>query len=225
MAQREEDALVGLEEVARRTGLAPSTLRAAPAKGGFPRPEAKGPHGEALWHSSTIDAVVAARRRARSSADSRFKEMLAEYQAMREAGRPFSSLPDETQRALRTALGNLRRGKTSKAKAAAMARAGLTVDVGSLAGQDPVNRLSRFFLELDWWIARHGSARVPQTAVSSARSERYPLGLRVSYLRQRYNAGRLDPSVVSECEARAGWRWRERPAASPSRKRNLARQS
>lgn len=64
-----------------------------------------------------------------------------------------------------------------------------------------------FLEELDWWIAQHGDARVPQVATSSAAGADYPLGQRVKNARIRYRAGSLSAAQISELAARRGWSW------------------
>lgn len=64
-----------------------------------------------------------------------------------------------------------------------------------------------FLEELDWWIARHGDARVPQSATSCAGGVDYPLGQRVKNVRIRYRAGALSDTQVTELTAREGWSW------------------
>lgn len=66
---------------------------------------------------------------------------------------------------------------------------------------------SAFLEQLDWWIARHGDARVPQAATSCAGGVDYPLGQRVKNVRIRYRADALSASQIAELAGRAGWSW------------------
>lgn len=64
-----------------------------------------------------------------------------------------------------------------------------------------------FLDQLDWWIARHGDARVPQAATSCAGGVDYPLGQRVKNVRIRYRAGALSASQIADLAGREGWSW------------------
>lgn len=66
---------------------------------------------------------------------------------------------------------------------------------------------SEFLEQLDWWIARHGDAQVPQVATSCAGGVDYPLGQRVKNVRIRYRAGALSAPQIAELTARKGWSW------------------
>lgn len=67
---------------------------------------------------------------------------------------------------------------------------------------------STFLSELDGWIAEHGDAGVPQTAVGrDVEGAPYPLGVKVKTYRSRYRRGVLSADRVRELEARPGWSW------------------
>ncbi|TFF04399.1 helicase associated domain-containing protein [Cellulosimicrobium funkei] len=65
-----------------------------------------------------------------------------------------------------------------------------------------------FLRELDWWVAEHGNARVPQHATSRpVDGKPYPLGRHVSKLRVRKAMDGLDPELAAQLESRTGWAW------------------
>ena len=75
-------------------------------------------------------------------------------------------------------------------------------------GQAQASAWTTFLGELDWWIAQHGDARVPQVATSrTIAGVAYPLGQRVKNQRIRYRQGTLEASRIRELEDRAGWSW------------------
>lgn len=80
-----------------------------------------------------------------------------------------------------------------------------------------------FLSELDWWVKQHGTAQVPQSAVSRPVDGRpYPLGRRVNTVRHNHAQGRLDPTRVAELEQRHGWRWRAAGDPEQTWSRNYA---
>jgi len=66
---------------------------------------------------------------------------------------------------------------------------------------------ARFLTELDWWIAQHGDAAVPQAGTSLAAGEPYPLGRRVKAYRVQHRQGTLPASRARDLRQRAGWTW------------------
>lgn len=81
-------------------------------------------------------------------------------------------------------------------------------DLGSDGPRAQGSTWMTFLDELDWWVAQHGEALVPQAATSRViGGVPYPLGQRVKNQRIRYRQGALDGSRIRELEDRAGWSW------------------
>jgi hypothetical protein len=74
----------------------------------------------------------------------------------------------------------------------------------------PTTTEAVFLGELDWWVARHGDALVPQMATTPriVRGRPYWLGKRVSEARIAHGRGVLSPALEHELPRRAGWAWR-----------------
>lgn len=67
--------------------------------------------------------------------------------------------------------------------------------------------------QLDSWVARHGTADVPQIARTTlADGGSYWLGRRVSEARMAHRRGTLNQVVVAELERRTGWVWQAKLA-------------
>jgi hypothetical protein len=98
----------------------------------------------------------------------------------------------------------LRAGTVSTADRQALADSGITDHTLTSAER-------RLLAELDWWIQRHGDARVPQAATSrTVAGTAYRLGARVAEARAAHARGSLNPTLTQELESRAGWAWRVR---------------
>ena len=81
-------------------------------------------------------------------------------------------------------------------------------------------RWSRNLAALDAFIAAHGHARVPASAIQDVDGEPVSLGPWVGYVRQRYRRQTLAPERIADLEARPGWLWgplRPGPAADANR--------
>lgn len=81
-------------------------------------------------------------------------------------------------------------------------------DIGNNTGSAQTSAWTTFLDELDWWVAQHGEAFVPQAATSRViAGTPYPLGQRVKNQRIRYHQGTLEEPRIRELEERPGWSW------------------
>lgn len=69
--------------------------------------------------------------------------------------------------------------------------------------------LTELLDEVRWWVWQHGTAVIPQHATGRTRASGrpFPLGVRVSALRNAHKQGRLTKTEAAEFEALPGWSW------------------
>lgn len=81
----------------------------------------------------------------------------------------------------------------------------------------PIEDWDELITHLRQWTEQHGTSRVPQAAtVEIDDGSRWPLGLRVKVIRQRYSRGSLDPWYVRQLEQLPGWHWTVRRRHDPT---------
>lgn len=127
----------------------------------------------------------------------RTAQQLQRHGHLRRAGEATRRWADEQIRALRA--GTLPDTVRDELAAIGMSNESITTTEATLLA------------ELDWWVARHSSADVPQMAHSrTVAGTSYWLGKRVSEARVAHGRGTLAPALARQLEQRPGWSWRVR---------------
>ncbi len=114
----------------------------------------------------------------------------------------------------------LRAGQLDPPTVQQLRDAGITADTPTRTQQ---RSWALFLAEFDWWAAKAGDGRVPQSATSrTIDGAPYPLGRRVADHRLAYNKGRLPRALAEELDRRPTWTWSSRESTWEQRCTELA---